>query len=177
MRGFANTSSVYPKAILKWTRINVNFAGNSIYPVKSVVNIYIVYKLNTISSTRNTGFTIQNALLGALKIPEDPSDSSNDKYSGYGICFDEGSDFSIGNITNSKNVIIFGCDLISSSHANNRPNNIYVWGEEFIQGINGTTIYAEKITNIILQNQIKNLFCLYITMVTILIYLLMVEKN
>ena len=27
-----------------------------------------------------------------------------------------------------------------SSHANNRANNIYVLGKDFIQGINGTTI-------------------------------------
>ena len=32
-----------------------------------------------------------------------------------------------------------------SSHANNRTNNIYVLGKDFIQGINGTTIYAEKL--------------------------------
>ena len=32
-----------------------------------------------------------------------------------------------------------------SSHANNKVNNIYVLGKDFIQGINGTTIYAENI--------------------------------
>ena len=31
-----------------------------------------------------------------------------------------------------------------STHANNRANNIYVMDELFIQGINDTTIYAEK---------------------------------
>ena len=31
-----------------------------------------------------------------------------------------------------------------NTHANNRENNIYVMGELFIQGINNTTIYAEK---------------------------------
>ena len=31
-----------------------------------------------------------------------------------------------------------------STHANNRANNIYVMGERFIQGINNTTICAEK---------------------------------
>ena len=34
--------------------------------------------------------------------------------------------------------------MSSSSHANNRKNNILVLGKDFIQGINGTTIYAEK---------------------------------
>ena len=31
-----------------------------------------------------------------------------------------------------------------SKHANNKTNNIYVMGKDFIQGINDTTIYAEK---------------------------------
>ena len=30
-------------------------------------------------------------------------------------------------------------------HATNRANNIYVMGKDFIQGINDTTIYAEKL--------------------------------
>ena len=34
--------------------------------------------------------------------------------------------------------------MSSSVHANNKANDILVLGKEFIQGINGTTIYAEK---------------------------------
>ena len=52
-----------------------------IYPTKSAVNIYIVYKLDTIKSTRNTEFTIQNALLGAVKITKD-SNSIHNNYDG-----------------------------------------------------------------------------------------------
>ena len=44
--------------------------------------------------------------------------------------------------------IIFGADVSSSSHANNRKNNILVLGKDFVQGINGTTIYAEKMYSI-----------------------------
>ena len=111
---------------------------------KSVVNIYIVYELNTISSTRNTDFPAQNCLFGAVKITKDTNTSHN-QYFGYRICFDEGSNFSFGNIVNSKYIIIFGADMSFSSHATNKANNIYVLGKDFIQGINGTTIYAEKI--------------------------------
>ena len=35
---------------------------------KNVINIYVVYKLDPISSTRNIDYTIQNALFGAIKI-------------------------------------------------------------------------------------------------------------
>ena len=38
--------------------------------------------------------------------------------------------------------------MSSSTHSNNRANNILVLGKDFIQGINGTTIYAEKMYSI-----------------------------
>ena len=117
----------------------------------SAINIYIVYKLSPISSTRNTDYTIQNVLFGAMKITKN-ADSSKNNYTGYVLCFDEGGEFSHtvrqGNFdrtTSAKNVIIFGVYMSSSIHATNRANNIYVMGKEFIQGINDTTIYAEKL--------------------------------
>ena len=58
LRGVANTSGVYPK-VSGETRMSVIFSGNyvkenkSIYPTKSAaVNIYIVYKLDTIKSAK-----------------------------------------------------------------------------------------------------------------------------
>ena len=118
---------------------------------KNVINIYVVYKLDPISSTRNTDYTIQNALFSAIKITKN-ADCSKNIYTGYGLCFDEGGEFSHtvrqGNFdrtTDARNVIIFGVDMSSSIHATNRANNIYVMGKEFIQGINDTTIYAEKL--------------------------------
>ena len=50
-----------------------------------------------------------------------------------------------GNISNGKNVLIFGVDESSLVHANNKANNIYVMGDLFVQGINDTTLYAEEI--------------------------------
>ena len=43
-----------------------------------------------------------------------------------------------------RNVIVFGVDMSFSKHANNKVNNIYVMGKDYIQKINDTTIYAEK---------------------------------
>ena len=85
---------------------------------------------------------MQNALFRAVKITKDVN-TSHDKYSGYGICFKSDSSFSFGNSISAKNVIIFRCDMAFSSHANNRTINIYVLDKDFVQGINGTTIYAE----------------------------------
>ena len=46
--------------------------------------------------------------------------------------------------TLGRNIIIFGVDISFSKHANNKANNIYVMGKDYIQKINDTTIYAEK---------------------------------
>ena len=117
----------------------------------NVINIYVVYKLDPISSSRNTDYAIENALFSAMKITKN-TDSSKNNYAGYGLCFDEGGEFghivkqgNFNRTTNAKNVIIFGVDMRSSIHATNRANNIYVMGKDFIQGINDTTIYAEKL--------------------------------
>ena len=57
----------------------------------NVVNIYIVYKLDPITS-KDTTFTIQNALFGAMQITK-TADTSKYNYKGYGICFDESEEF------------------------------------------------------------------------------------
>ena len=131
-------------------RMSVKFNGNYfaqnnvLYPNNNnVINIYIVYNVDTINNTRNADYTIQNAIFGAVKVTKN-SDISKNKYERYGIYFDEGGTFTKGNITNGKNVIIFGADMSFSIHANNRANNIYVLGDFLVQAINGTLIYAEK---------------------------------
>ena len=117
---------------------------------KNVINTYIVYKLDPIASIRDTTFTIQNALFGAMQITKN-ADTSNYHYKGYGICFDESEQFSHtiteggrAHTTLAKNVIIFGADMSFSKHANNKANNIYVMGKDYVQKINDTTTYAEK---------------------------------
>ena len=73
------------------------FVQNTILSISgSAINIYIVYKLDPISSTTNTDYTIQNALFGAVKITKN-TDCSKNNYERYGLCFDEGGTFSKGN--------------------------------------------------------------------------------
>ena len=131
----------------------VNLSGNHFQQNKTnvfniynnvVTNIYCVYKLDPISSSRDGTFTVQNALFGSIQITKN-ADTSKYKYEGYGICFDEGGTFGIGNITNGRNVLIYGVHESSLTHANNKANNIFVMGDGFVQGINDMTLYAEKI--------------------------------
>ena len=85
----------------------------------NVINIYCVYEIQPIASSRDTTFTIQNALFGAMEITKN-ADSSKYDYKGYGICFDEGGTFSHkitedGRVhaTMGRNAIIFGVDMSS----------------------------------------------------------------
>ena len=49
--------------------------------------------------------------------------------------------------------------MSSSAHANNKKNNILVLAKHFVQGINGTIIYAEKLHKINFTEKNKK-FCL-----------------
>ena len=109
----------------------------------NVINIYCVYQIEPISSSKDDTFTVQNALFGAMQITKN-ADTSKYKYKGYGICFDKGGFFSKGNINNGRNALIFGVHEDSVIHANNKANNIFVMGDAFVQGINYTTLYVEK---------------------------------
>ena len=130
-------------------RLGVTFNGNYLeqnklgYAHGSIVNICIVYSLKN-RSIDSPDLTVKNGLFGGIKITKDVN-TSHYKSSGYGICFDAKGKFSIGNITKGKNVIIFGADMSSSIYANNKLNNIYILGKSETQGINGTTLCAEKI--------------------------------
>ena len=57
---------------------------------------------------------------------------------------DEDGLFSMGNINNCRNVIIFGVHENSVIYSNNKANNIFIMGDGFVQGINDTTLYADK---------------------------------
>ena len=55
-----------------------------------------------------------------------------------------------------RNFIILGADMSRSAHANNKTRTILVLGKDFIQGIDNTAIYAEKMysTNFAVDNKI-----------------------
>ena len=157
MNAFANAKSNLPN-LKNDGRMHVHLSGNhfqqnvvGIPNNGNVINIYSVYKLDSIASTRDTSFTIQNALFGAMQITKNATDNSNNNYKGYGICFDERSQFGHAmseggrtHITNYRNVLIFGADMSFSIHRTNRANHIYVMGDGLTQGIQDTTLYVEK---------------------------------
>ena len=139
-------------------RMNVYLSGNhfeqnvaGIRNNNNVINIYCVYKLDPLASTRDKSYTMQNALFGAMPITKNATDYDKYNYKEYGICFDERSEFGHtitegghAHTTDARNVLIFGADMSFSVHATNRANHIYLMGTGLTQGINDTAIYAEK---------------------------------
>ena len=144
-----NSNNNSPTLLNKSNRLGVTFDGNYMkqnklgYAHGKIVNLYIVYKLKN-TRIDSPDFTVQNRLLGAIKITKN-TNASHYKYDGYGICFDVESSFSFGNRIDAKNVIIFGVNTSNRSHSTNKSQNIYILGKDFVQGINNTTIYAETI--------------------------------
>ena len=90
-------------------------------------------KYNLLLQVEITRFAIQNALFGAMQIAKNATDNSKNNYKGYGICFDERSQFGHtitedgrAHTTNGRNVLIFGVDMSFSAHATNRANHTYI---------------------------------------------------
>ena len=71
------------------------------------------------------------------------ADPDKYKYSGYGIGFDSRSEFSLPDGTMGRNVIIFGADMSSSVHVDNKRKYILIFVEVPTHGIDDTTLTEE----------------------------------
>ena len=134
------------------TEIRVKFSGSCLKQDKAthnhgtIVNIHIVYEIS-INDNINSYPTLENCLFGAVSLTKHV-DIDQYKYSGYGIGFERKGEFSFGCNGFDRNAIIFGADISSSVHANNKTKNILVLGKDFVQGLDNTIIYAEKLYSI-----------------------------
>ena len=64
-------------------------------------------------------------------------------YTGYGIGFDLRSELSLPDGSVGKNVVIFGADMSSSVHIDNKGTDILIRGEGPTQGLDDTPLTAE----------------------------------
>ena len=69
--------------------------------------------------------TIRNCLFGAVTLTKN-ADIDNYRYSGYGIGFDRRGSFSFPGGRFGQNVIIFGVDMSSSIHIDNKGKYILI---------------------------------------------------
>ena len=105
------------KTRVKFTRSCLKQSKIS-YTHGKIVNIYIVYELGSCSSNDNVP-TLKNCLFGAVTFTKN-SDIEKYGYSGYGIGFDRRSRFSFPRGGFGQNILIFGVDMSSSSHIDNK---------------------------------------------------------
>ena len=88
---------------------NVLTSSNDHVINKNVVNIYIIYKLDPLASTRDKSFTIQNALFGAMKINDTTIYAENNFY---------------------RNFTDFGKKFVLSLHYNDDNSYLFVNGRQ-----------------------------------------------
>ena len=104
------------------------------------VNLYICYELDWWSSDLDIDCTSVNWLFSSVKQNKN-ADPDKYKYSSYSIGFDSLSEFSLVDWSSGKYVIIFGADMSSSVHVDNKVKYILILGPT--QGLDGTTLVLQ----------------------------------
>ena len=133
-------------------RTRVKFEGsclkqsNFTFTHKKIANIYIVYELGA-SSTHIIDPTLKNCLFSAVALTKN-ADIVNYKYSGYGIGFDRKGSFAFPSGGFGQNVIIFGADMNSSIHIDNKGKDILILGLGPTQRLGENSLTAEKMYSI-----------------------------
>ena len=112
---------------------------------QKVVNIYIVYELGASSSLDNDP-TLKNCLFGAVTLTKS-ADVDKYGYSGFGIGFDRKSSFSFPSGGIGQNLTIFGVDMSSFAHIDNKKKDILILEKGPTQGLEHT-VTAEKLYSI-----------------------------
>ena len=112
-----------PKVNYYGTKARLEFRGSCLKQDKStfnngkIVNIYIVYELD--KTYGKTHPTLVNYLFGAVSITKN-ADIDKKKYFGYGIGSDKTGVYLIPYDSFGRNVVIFGVDMSSSAHVDDK---------------------------------------------------------
>ena len=140
-----------PKLSFFGTKTRVDFRGSCLKQDKitfnhgKIVNIYIVYELD--KTYVKTHPTLVNCLFGAVSITKN-ADIDKNKYSGYGIGFDRTGIYLLPDGSFGRNVVIFGVDMSSSVHVDNKGKDILILGKGPTQGLGEHSLTAEKMYSV-----------------------------
>ena len=115
------------------------------YTHGTIVNIYIVYELSA-SATHENDPALKHYLFGAVTSTKNAGIDKY-RYSGYGIEFDRKSSFSFPGGWFGQTIIIFGVDMSSSVHVDNKKKDILILGKGPSQGL-VHALTAEKMYSI-----------------------------
>ena len=117
-------------------KIRLKFNGSILrqhkfsYTHEKIINIFIVYELSASSSNDNDP-TLKNYSFGAVTLTKN---ADINKY-GYDIGFDRRSSFSFPGRGYGQNILIFGADMSSSAHIDNKKKELLVLGKGPTQGL------------------------------------------
>ena len=141
-----------------------------------VVNIYIVDEINLWSNTHGSDFTLWNSLFGAVKLTIN-SDPDKYKNSDYDIKFGAQGSFLLSDGNGfGKTAVIFGANMSSSVHIDNKKNDVLILCKGPTDGLDNTTLTAKKDYSINFTEQRKKFCLVCATMSWIVTYFLMVVK-
>ena len=117
-------------------------SNNLTYDNGHIGNVSIVYELGASSSSVSDP-TIKNCLFGAVTLTKN-ADIDKCRYSGFGIGFDRRSSFLFPGGGFGQNIMIFGADMNSSPHIDNKGKDILILGKGPTQGLGEHSLTAEK---------------------------------
>ena len=109
-----------------------------------IINIYIVYDLES-NLNYNPDFALENCFFGGVEITKN-TDVDKYKYSECGIGFDGRGVFTYPTGSFGNNAIIFGVDVSSSVHIDNKGKDILILGSGQTQGLGEDSLMAEKMS-------------------------------
>ena len=140
------SNTLTPSVNYYWDKVRLRFIGSVLhqktvtYSHKKVVNIYVVYEITNFPNIDSYP-TLGNALFGAVKLTEN-TDIDKYRYFGYGIGFDGKGFYSHPSGGTGRNVIIFGADMSSSVHVDNKGKGILILGKGPTQGLGEHSLSA-----------------------------------
>ena len=131
----------------KLFHINLNACQPKNFLLLQLLTIVFLYQLNGtkiqifVQYLKAVAYN-KNCLFGGVKLAKN-ADPDKYVYSGYSIGFDSCSKFSLLDDVVGKNVIIFGVDISSSVHVDNRKKEILILRIGPVQGLHDTTLTAK----------------------------------
>ena len=121
--------SISPNLSYYGTKARVEFNGSCLKQDKitfnhgKIVNIHTVYDISKKINISEYP-TVEDCLFGSVSLTKN-ANIDKCKYSGYGIGFDIHGSFSFPGIRLGRNVIIFGVDMSSSVHIDNKKKRYF----------------------------------------------------
>ena len=140
---YTANKSLFLELVWYNSRIKLKFKGSCLkqdqaaFTPNNVVNLFVVYELDSWPRNFDTNFTLGGCMFGGVKLTKN-ADPDKYSYSGYGIGFNSRGEYSLPDGSVGKNNIIFVVDMSSSVHIDNRGKDILILGKGPTQGLNHT---------------------------------------